>query len=201
MIEAATPRAGADAIAVRLRQAVEDNTTAALISTDRVLTRQVTAALDRWDIVPDDSAGLPLQLTAPGRFLRHIADLFCEKLDAEQLLVLLRHPLSHSDRPDRGDHAFRTNALELHLRRYGPPFPTAESLTSWAQERPDEALDWVGWITTVLLSLNDDSPRHLERPCYPAYRSSQSPCRWTKCRWFGGALEKGGRSRGIARDV
>ncbi|SMX41165.1 double-strand break repair protein AddB [Octadecabacter ascidiaceicola] len=161
MIEAATPRAEADAIAVRMRQAVEDNKTAALISPDRVLTRQVTAALDRWGIVPDDSAGLPLQLTAPGRFLRHIADLFCEPLDAEQLLVLLRHPLSHSDRPDRGDHAFRTNALELHLRRYGPPFPTAESLTSWAQEKPGETLDWVGWIASVLVNLNDDAPKSL----------------------------------------
>ena len=162
IIEAATPRAEADAIAGRLRQAVEDNTTAALISPDRVLTRQVTAALDRWDIVPDDSAGLPLQLTAPGRFLRHIADLFCDQLDAEQLLVLLRHPLSHSDRPDRGEHAFRTNALELHLRRYGPPFPTAQSLTTWAQEKPDGALDWVGWICSTLLDLKDEAPRLLE---------------------------------------
>ncbi|HCP81222.1 MAG TPA: double-strand break repair protein AddB [Octadecabacter sp.] len=161
MIEAATPRTEADAIAVRLRQAVEDNKTAALISPDRVLTRQVTAALDRWGIVPDDSAGLPLQLTAPGRFLRHIADLFCEQLDAERLLVLLRHPLSHSGRPDRGDHAFRTNALELHLRRYGPPFPTSDSLTSWAQEKSDDALDWAGWISSVLLDLNDDTPRPL----------------------------------------
>ena len=161
MIEAATPRAEADAIAARLRQAVEDNKTAALISPDRVLTRQVTAALDRWDIVPDDSAGRPLQLTAPGRFLRHIADLFCEQLDAEQLLVLLRHPLSHSDRPDRGDHAFRTNALELHLRRYGPPFPTTQSLTAWAQEKPDETLSWVRWISSVLTDLKDDTPSPL----------------------------------------
>ncbi|MEN8919017.1 MAG: double-strand break repair protein AddB, partial [Octadecabacter sp.] len=161
MLEAASPRTEADAIAARLRQAVEDNQTAALISPDRILTRQVTAALDRWNIVPDDSAGLPLQLTAPGRFLRHIADLFCEQLDAEQLLVLLRHPLSHSDRPDRGDHAFRTNALELHLRRYGPPFPTAESLTTWAQEKPDESLDWVGWISSILIDLKDDTPRQL----------------------------------------
>ncbi|MDB0061780.1 double-strand break repair protein AddB, partial [Octadecabacter sp.] len=57
LIEAPTPRAEADAIAVRLRQAVEDGQTAALITPDRMLTRQVTGALDRWGIVPDDSAG------------------------------------------------------------------------------------------------------------------------------------------------
>jgi double-strand break repair protein AddB len=164
LIEAPTPRAQADAIAARLRQAVEDGQTAALISPDRMLTRQVTAALDRWDITPDDSAGLPLQLTAPGRFLRHIADLFCEPLNAESLLVLLRHPLSHSDRPDRGDHALRTNALELDLRRNGPPFPTAESLTKWAaatSDRHPEHTDWVAWVGSVLLGLCDTNDKPL----------------------------------------
>ncbi len=164
LIEAPTPRAEADAIAARLRQAVEDNQTAALISPDRMLTRQVTAALDRWNITPDDSAGLPLQLTAPGRFLRHIADLFCEPLDGERLLVLLRHPLSHSDRPDRGEHALRTNALELEIRRNGPPFPTLDSLTNWALKKPEQhpdRLDWVTWIASILMDLRDDTIRPL----------------------------------------
>jgi inactivated superfamily I helicase len=48
-------------------------TRAALVSPDRNLTRQVAAALDRWNITPDDSAGEPLGLTAPGRFLRMVA--------------------------------------------------------------------------------------------------------------------------------
>jgi len=161
LIEAATPRAQADAIAVRLRQAVEDNQTAALISPDRMLTRQVAAALDRWKIVPDDSAGLPLQLTAPGRFLRHVADLFCEPLDAERLLVLLRHPLCHSGRES---HALHTNALELELRRNGPPFPTIESLSNWAIATADKhpyRIEWVRWIGETLLGLNDPKSRQL----------------------------------------
>ena len=59
LVEASSPRAEAETIALRLRQAAEDGITAALISPDRMLTRQVTAALDRWDIKPDDSAGTP----------------------------------------------------------------------------------------------------------------------------------------------
>lgn len=164
LIEAPTPRAEADAIAARLRQAVEDGQTAALITPDRMLTRQVTAALDRWDIMPDDSAGLPLQLSAPGRFLRHIADLFCEPLDAERLLVMLRHPLSHSDRPDRGDHNLRTNALELDIRRNGPPFPTQDSLTGWATAKAGRYPDrtpWAEWVGATLLGLNDANTRPL----------------------------------------
>jgi len=164
LIEAPTPRAEAEAIAVRLRQAVEDGETAALITPDRMLTRQVTAALDRWDIVPDDSAGLPLQLTAPGRFLRHIADLFCEPLDAERLLVLLRHPLTHSGGDDRGPHNLHTNALELELRRNGPPFPSRDSLVAWATATADrypDRLQWANWVADVLVGLADDTPATL----------------------------------------
>ena len=91
LIEAQSPRAEALAIALILREAAENGTKAALISPDRNLTRQVTAALDRWAILPDDSAGRPLALSAPGRFLRHIAGLFGEKLTADRLLLSLIH--------------------------------------------------------------------------------------------------------------
>ena len=156
LIEAPTPRAEADAIAVRLRQAVEDGQTAALITPDRMLTRQVTGALDRWGIVPDDSAGLPLQLTAPGRFLRHIVDLFSTPLDAERLLVLLRHPLTNSTSKSGNKHNLHTNALELELRRNGPPFPTRDSLTAWATEtgkHHPERTAWTDWVSSVLTGL------------------------------------------------
>jgi ATP-dependent helicase/nuclease subunit B len=44
-----------------------------------MLTRRVAAQLDRWGIVPDDSAGTPLALSPPGRFLRHVADLMGQR--------------------------------------------------------------------------------------------------------------------------
>ena len=56
------------AIALRLKEAVHMGEVAALISPDRQLTRQVTAALDRWDILPDDSAGLPFTLVQQAAF-------------------------------------------------------------------------------------------------------------------------------------
>ena len=152
LIEAPTPRSEAEAIAVRLRQAVEDGETAALISPDRMLTRQVTAALDRWNIVPDDSAGQPLQLSAPGRYLRHVADVMCDTLSAEYLLVLLRHPLCHS--PSKGtNHALHTNALELQLRRHGPAFPTTDDLLDWANKTAKDTPDrvtWAAWVGATL---------------------------------------------------
>jgi double-strand break repair protein AddB len=149
LVEAVSPRAEADAIALRLRQAAQDGITAALISPDRMLTRQVTAALDRWNIKPDDSAGTPLALSPPGRLLRHVAELFGKPLTAERLLTLLKHPLCHSERDDRGNHLRFTRGLELHLRRNGPPFPTAETVIKWAKDK--DASDWAHWIGEVVV--------------------------------------------------
>lgn len=144
LIEASSPRDEALAIALRLRQAAENGQTAALITPDRMLTRQVSSALDRWDILPDDSAGLPLQLSPPGRFLRHVAGLFASRLDGEALLTLLKHPLCHSG-PGRNEHLLHTRDLELDLRRNGPPFPEAGDLASFATRR-DVPTDWAHWL-------------------------------------------------------
>ncbi|SHH00713.1 double-strand break repair protein AddB [Cognatishimia maritima] len=147
LIEAPSMRDEALAIAMRLRQAAEDGQTAALITPDRMLTRQVTAALDRWDILPDDSAGTPLQLSPPGRFLRHVAALFHRPLTSEALLTLLKHPLTHSG-ADRNHHLRYTRELELHLRRKGITFPEASYLRQWASTI-DGAVAWGEWLAAA----------------------------------------------------
>ncbi len=159
LIEASSPRAEALAIALRLRQAAETGQTAALITPDRMLTRQVSAALDRWNILPDDSAGLPLQLSPPGRFLRHVAGLFARRLDGEALLTLLKHPLCH-DGGDRGSHLLHTRDLELDLRRHGPPFPDSASLTAFAirAEAPEA---WVRWVADAFCDQYSPAERPL----------------------------------------
>ncbi|MFW8633921.1 double-strand break repair protein AddB [Cribrihabitans pelagius] len=145
LIEAAGPRAEALAIALRLRQAAEDGQTAALITPDRMLTRQVAAALDRWNILPDDSAGQPLQLSPPGRFLRHVAGLFTRPLTCDSLLTLLKHPLSH-DGAGRGGHLRQTRELELSLRRNGPPFPDAAAFAAFGESR-ELTPGWTCWLS------------------------------------------------------
>ncbi|KNX40666.1 PD-(D/E)XK nuclease superfamily protein [Roseovarius tolerans] len=160
LIEAQSTRTEALAIAMRLRQAAEDGQTAALITPDRTLSRQVTAALDRWHILPDDSAGQPLHLSPPGRLLRHVADLFRHPLSAEALLTLLKHPLTHQGAA-RNDHLRLTRDLELHLRRNGPPYPTRDSLTEWTAGKSDPFLaDWVNWLCDCFTdrAQPDDAP-------------------------------------------
>lgn len=142
LIEAQTPRAEALAVALVLREAAENGVRAALISPDRMLTRQVTAALDRWGILPDDSAGRPLALTPPGRFLRHVVGLMGRKLTGDALLALLKHPLALSG-DGRGLHLRLTRELELGLRKKGPAFPDGAFLRAWAAARKEEGA--AGW--------------------------------------------------------
>ncbi len=150
LIEAPDPGAEAMAIALVLRRAAEEGREVALISPDRMLTRRVTAALDRWGIVPDDSAGRPLALSAPGRLLRHVARLFGRVMTAEDLLVLLKHPLVASG-SGRGDHLRWTRDLELSLRRKGPAFPTGETIRGWAAEQKgDGVVAWSEWLGAAL---------------------------------------------------
>ena len=158
LIEAASPRSEALAIALILRKAAQDGRTAALITPDRGLTRQVTAALDRWRILPDDSAGRPLALSAPGRFLRHVAGLFGQRLTSEMLLTVLKHPLTATG-ADRGLHLKLTRELELHLRRKGPAFPTGNDLVAWAKE--DDRAIWAAALADVLKGLELISTRPL----------------------------------------
>jgi ATP-dependent helicase/nuclease subunit B len=154
LLEAPSPHAEALAIATRLRKAAEDGTAAALISPDRMLTRRVAAQLDRWGIVPDDSAGTPLAMSPPGRLLRHVAGLMGQKLTAEALLVLLKHPLTHGRGEERGRHLLHTRDLELHIRRHGPPFPDRASLEPWADKRADRG-PWLDWLFEALAALPD----------------------------------------------
>lgn len=159
LLEAADPRAEAQAIAVLLREAAERGQKAALISPDRMLTRRVAAALDRWRIEPDDSAGEPLGQTAIGRLLRQMAGLMGERVTAEDLVVLIKTPRVASG-GKRGPHLRLARELELSLRRYGPAFPDATSLADWATKRDDtEAVEWAAWLAQCLDGLDEDGMR------------------------------------------
>lgn len=148
LVEAPGPRAEALAIARALAEAVAEGRTAALVTPDRTLARRVTVALDRWGLLPDDSAGRPLALTAPARFLRQIAARWAGDTGAVGLIALLKHPLAHSG-AGRGPHLRQVLALELWLRRRGIPFPGADELRRFGTATP-EAEPWSGWLAAWL---------------------------------------------------
>ncbi|MFN4057738.1 MAG: PD-(D/E)XK nuclease family protein [Roseinatronobacter sp.] len=158
LIEAPTPRAEAMAIALALREAAEMGRKAALVTPDRDLSRMVAAALDRWRIVPDDSGGRPLALTAPGRLLRHAGALMARRVDGLALLTALKHPLTHSG-AGRGEHLLHTRDLELYIRRKGLAYPDAPMLRAWANAQGCDA--WGAWLADLLPPPPDATPRPL----------------------------------------
>lgn len=95
LLTAPGAREEAGAIALALRQALENrDQTAALVTPDRDLARRVAAELERWDIAIDDSAGRPLLLTEPGAFLRLLARAVAEDFAPHATLALAKHPLA-----------------------------------------------------------------------------------------------------------
>ncbi|MGA7112107.1 MAG: double-strand break repair protein AddB, partial [Pseudolabrys sp.] len=71
VIESAKAEEEALAIAICLREAIETpGKTAALMTPDRALARRVVAALERWNVVVDDSGGDALADTPAGTFAR-----------------------------------------------------------------------------------------------------------------------------------
>lgn len=170
LIEAPSPRIEATAIALALREALEQGQSAALITPDRTLSRMVTAALMRWGIEPDDSAGEPLTQSPPGRLLRMVCAAFGHKLTAPDLISLLKHPLTAAGSPLRGQHLLWTRAFEIWLRSDGPAFPTPQTLTQWAnlqKDEPEGLADWADWIGQVIAGLSTGGTRpladHLEQ--------------------------------------
>ncbi|MFQ5437721.1 MAG: double-strand break repair protein AddB [Paracoccaceae bacterium] len=151
LIEAPDPRREALAIACHLRAALEDGRKAALVTPDRTLARRVTAALGRWNIRPDDSAGRPLAQMPTGIFLRHVASLVANRVTTDGLIAILKHPLTHSAAA-RNQHLLRSRDLELELLRGGGPFPDFGQIRNWATGRTSDphSVAWAEWLCTCL---------------------------------------------------
>ena len=73
VIEAGNVESEALAIAVAMREAQQASISTALVTPDRALARRVLAALDRWNLVCNDSGGDSLMETRAGLFARLIA--------------------------------------------------------------------------------------------------------------------------------
>lgn len=160
LIEAPQPIEESLAIAVALREAVQQDKQAALITPDRALTRRVAAALARWGIIPDDSAGVPLSLTPPGRLLRQIIRLAGEPATPDAFLALLKHPLTRSGDDKRGRHMLNAHALEVFCRENGVVAVTSAVMAEFAETFPDLE-EWALGIDRLLARLSVLPPPRL----------------------------------------
>jgi double-strand break repair protein AddB len=94
-LETPTAHDEAEAIALILRSTIETpSKTAALITPDRTLARRVAARLKAYDLVIDDSAGVPVARTVPGAFLDLVLSTAASDFAPPELMALLKHPLT-----------------------------------------------------------------------------------------------------------
>ena len=116
VVEAANAEEEALAVAIAMREAVQEGKSVALVTPDRVLARRVAAALMRWDIAVEDTGGDPLAETPAGIFARLAAQAAVAGLEPVTLLALLKHPLL---RLGAGHQRHATDILERAVLR-GP---------------------------------------------------------------------------------
>ncbi len=137
VIEAANADEEALAIAVALREALEDaHATAALATPDRALARRVVAALARWNVAVDDSGGDRLGDTSAGLFARLAAEAALGGLAPVTLLALAKHRLFRLGAPE-GAHARAVATLERAILRGPRPGAAglAHALATFRAER------------------------------------------------------------------
>ncbi len=113
LVEAADRQQEAEVIALRLRQHVaESKGRAALITPDRDLAIRVTAALKRWNLEIDDSAGEPLTHGGRAALLVLLLRAVEEGFSASSLFALL-YQRDCSFGLQHGEHLQRVRSLEL----------------------------------------------------------------------------------------
>jgi ATP-dependent helicase/nuclease subunit B len=147
-LELADPAEEAQAIAIALREALEQpGRTAALVTPDRGLARRVSAHLRRWGIEADDSAGRPLAQTPPGTLLLALAAAAAEQFAPVPLLALLKHPLVMKGE-GRLEWLEGVRALDLALRGPRPAAGIAgiaAHLADWSGRDRDVRKRAAGW--------------------------------------------------------
>jgi ATP-dependent helicase/nuclease subunit B len=147
------PREEAAAIALMLRQALEEpGKRAALVTPDRGLARRVAAELTRFDIEIDDSAGRPLSVTPPGSFLALCAIMVAEDFAPYPTLAALKHPLAQG-RAASGRFRARVRQLELQVLRGPRPKPGIAGMMALAREDLGDWLHHLDGLSAPLAQL------------------------------------------------
>src|SRR5580658_2705587 len=159
------PQEEAATIALLLRQCLEEpEKTAALVTPDRALARRVASELRRWGIAIDDSAGVPLDQTPPGVFLRLLLDVAIAEIAPLPLLAALKHPLAAGGRSPEALRA-AVRRLEIAVLRGPRPAPGFAGLRS-ARRRACS----IAWWT-------------ISRRRSARWSSRSGGARWRSARW------------------
>ncbi len=150
LIDSAGPEAEAQAIALLVRETIEEpGKRVNVITPDRGLARRIVQHLRRWNITADDSAGRPLSDTPAGRLFLLLAELASENAAPVPLMALLQHPLVQLG---EGRREWLRDARRLELALRGPrPAPGLPALGPIAEKA--QVSDWWQGVEAILAPL------------------------------------------------
>ena len=138
-VDCPDPGKEAEAIAIAIREALETpGKTVGLVTPDRNLARRVASELSRWGLEVDDSAGIPLDQTPPGAFLRLSAAMIGGNFAPVPLLAALKHPLAACGENPAVCRA-RVRSLEILALRGVRPGPGIAGLRAALDQRTETA--------------------------------------------------------------
>jgi ATP-dependent helicase/nuclease subunit B len=142
-------------LALRIRQALEvPGKRVALVTSDRNLARRVAVELGRWGVRADDSAGVPLDQSAPGSFLLLCAHAVVSGGRPIDVLAALKHPLAAGGLPP-GEFRRQVRRLERQLLRGPRRHGGLEGLSGGLRARGDSELaDWLDQLRAAAEKLS-----------------------------------------------
>ncbi len=148
ILSAPSPRQEAEALAIAVREHLEEpEVSIAVITPDASLARRLTAALDRFGIVADDSLGRPLGQTPPGVLCRMAAAFASGRGTTVDLAALLGHPLVRVGL-GRGAHLNMARVFEREVLRKLQT-DRLQALPDWPKAT-DEQAAWLSSVRTLL---------------------------------------------------
>ena len=150
MMEVATTEDEAQAIAVLVREALEEpSKRVAVVTPDRSLAQRIVNHLDRWNIVANDSAGRPLSDTAAGRVFLSLADVLSHGARPVELIALLAHPLVNFGM-DRLDHLSQLRKVEREMRGPAKGAGLEPLQRAIAASDREDAAEWFAQVEEAL---------------------------------------------------
>ena len=156
ILEAANEHQEALAIALALRQAVENpENSAALVTPDRDLARRVSAELERFGIEIDDSAGPALANTALARFVKSMIRSAGNDADPVAMAAFAKDALLFN-----GEEQPACELLELAVLRFAALKPVASSWSASVMAAREQAKQ-SRYAPGLLRALKADGWEHL----------------------------------------
>jgi ATP-dependent helicase/nuclease subunit B len=152
MIEAPDVASEALAVALRLRELLETDARALVVAPDRQLARRIAAELQRFELTVEDSAGQPLDQTAPGTFALLVAHAALDPDPVVPCLALLKHPLARAGR-DGAECRRLARALERRLREGVESPPGWKRLQAAARDAGAEVAEWFDGVAGATADL------------------------------------------------